>query len=98
MELKDAILSLSNLQDHTFIYVPEGDAELNATTPVMLAGYEVPRPAGWRYFLEIPTAREVLEVWSSWRDNRVPSTDEACDAIIYYADHDAYIIDDLEAE
>jgi hypothetical protein len=47
-------------------------------------------PEGWRYLLEIVIAQEVVEVWSSWRGERTPTTEEACDAIVYYADNDAY--------
>ena len=47
-------------------------------------------PAEWQYLLEVLIAWEVLEVWSAWRSERAPSVDEACSAIIYYAENDAY--------
>src|SRR5689334_23042644 len=99
MDLKDVVLGLDGFPTHTYIFVPEDVVEVNASTPTMLFGYDDdPRPAGWRYFLEVPTVRDVLAQWSYWHNNRPPSVDEACAAIIYYADHDAYILDDLNDE
>jgi hypothetical protein len=43
------------------------------------------------YLLEVSLAREVLEVWTAWRDGRRPTISEACEAIIYYASNDAYL-------
>lgn len=45
---------------------------------------------GFHLLLEVPVAREVLQVWSAWRDDRPPDPDEAAAAVIYYAEHDAY--------
>lgn len=98
MDLKDVVLGLDGFPTHTYIFVPEDVVEVNASTPAILFGYDDPRPAGWRYFLEVPTVRDVLAQWSYWHSNRPPSVDEACAAIIYYADHDAYILDDLDDE
>jgi hypothetical protein len=46
---------------------------------------------GFRLVLEVPMAREVLQVWSAWRGGRPPSADEAAAAVIHYAEHDAYV-------
>ncbi len=40
------------------------------------------------YFLEIPTAREVLSDWLAPRPDRDPTVDEMCDVLIYFATHD----------
>jgi hypothetical protein len=32
----------------------------------------------------------VVEVWSAWRNGQAPNDTEACGAVIYYAEHDAY--------
>ena len=45
---------------------------------------------GFHLLLEIPTAREVLRVWTAWRDGQAPTTEEAAGAVIHYAEHDAY--------
>jgi hypothetical protein len=52
---------------------------------------ETTRVDGLRYFLEVDLAREVLQVWSAWRDGRKPSLDDAVVAIIYYAQRDAFL-------
>lgn len=46
---------------------------------------------GLVYFLEVDIAREVIEVWSAWRDGRVPTVEERVAAVTFYADHDAYL-------
>ena len=45
---------------------------------------------GFRRVFDPALAREVLEVWSAWRQGRVPSPDEAAEAVIHYAKNDAY--------
>jgi len=47
--------------------------------------------AGLEYFLEVSLARDVLQTWSSWRGNQIPTPTQACDAIVHYATHDAYL-------
>ena len=46
--------------------------------------------AGLAYLLEVSLARDVLNVWTSWRNGGQPTPEEAARAIIYYAQHDAY--------
>ncbi len=47
-------------------------------------------PDGFTYLLEVHLARDVLHVWTSWRDGRQPSLEEAAQAVIHYAQYDAY--------
>lgn len=42
------------------------------------------------YVLEVEIAKEVLEVWSSWRGGATPTPEEAALAVLHYATHDAY--------
>ncbi|MGX6604274.1 hypothetical protein ACWKSP_19375 [Micromonosporaceae bacterium Da 78-11] len=42
------------------------------------------------YLLEVKLAREVVEVWSAWRDNTEPAAEQATLAVIYYGENDAY--------
>lgn len=53
-------------------------------------GVESFRHPGFRYLLEVAIARDVLEVWSSWREGRAPDAEEAAAAVIHYAENDAY--------
>lgn len=43
------------------------------------------------YFLEVYITKEVIETWSAWRGGLDPTTSEACEAVIHYATHDAYL-------
>jgi hypothetical protein len=44
------------------------------------------------YFLEIAVAKDVLRAWSHLRGGRIPTITERCEAIIYYAENDAYLL------
>ena len=43
------------------------------------------------YVLEVSIAREVIEVWSSWRDGRARQKQDKFEAVMYYSQHDAYL-------
>lgn len=43
------------------------------------------------YFLEVDLARDVLAVWRDWRQGREPSLPEFVQAVIHYAEQDAFI-------
>lgn len=47
-------------------------------------------PPDLAYLLEVELAKDVIEAWSEWRNGQVPSDHEACQAVIYDAEHDAY--------
>ncbi|TDC28854.1 hypothetical protein [Kribbella albertanoniae] len=47
---------------------------------------------GLDYFLEVDIAVEVIEAWSIHRPGQVPTTAERCEAIVFYADNDCYLI------
>jgi hypothetical protein len=48
-------------------------------------------PTGFRYLLEVSLAREAIEVWSEWRSGRQPDSGDKADAVIYYAENNAYM-------
>src|SRR5688572_15407682 len=51
------------------------------------------------YLLEVDLAREAIEVWSEWRNGRVPTPDERVAAVAFYADNDAHLpVDDESPE
>ncbi|WP_162907092.1 hypothetical protein [Allorhizocola rhizosphaerae] len=89
--------SIDDISDELVVFVAEG-SEVNASSPIKLVDEdEEEPPPGMRYLLEASIAKEVLQVWSAWRDGRIPSQDEACQAIVHYAKHDAYIPVELAA-
>ncbi|KAB2346896.1 hypothetical protein [Actinomadura rudentiformis] len=53
-----------------------------------------PDPQGRTYLLEISLIHDVLETWSAHHAGARPSPQQACEAVIYYAEHDAYLIPD----
>lgn len=53
-------------------------------------------PVGHEYLLEVGVVLDVVEVWSAWRGGRLPTPGEAAEAVIHYAEHDAYLPVDEE--
>jgi len=43
------------------------------------------------YVLEVDAAKEVVAVWSDWRDGSEPSVLQMFEAVMYYARNDAYL-------
>jgi hypothetical protein len=73
------------------LYSFNGQA-IDPSTIVVLVDEEVRvPPEGTSYFLEVETAKDVIRVWRSWRNGQEPSDDEACEALAYYAEYDAYL-------
>lgn len=48
-------------------------------------------PLGYEYVLETDLIREVLTVWSQWRDGRAPAVAESVEAVLHYARFDSYL-------
>ena len=48
-------------------------------------------PADYEYLLEVDLALNVLKVWSTWRRGQIPTPEESAEAVIYYAERDAYL-------
>ena len=43
------------------------------------------------YLLGVEAAEDAMEVWSAWRGGRQPTPEELCEAVVFYALHDAYL-------
>jgi hypothetical protein len=92
MTLVEVVAALATLDDKLTIYVSTRGPLAHESPAVVELEPEGGRaPAGMRYVLEVPLAKEVLAVWREWRGGREPDPVEATEAIIYYADHDAYL-------
>lgn len=92
MKLREAIASLSSLNDEDTIYANE---PWTAESDVVVmrepdAGGVPPAAAekGMTYFIEIFIAREFLEGWQQ-NEKRPLSLEEQCARLIYYATYDA---------
>lgn len=46
---------------------------------------------GLKYLLEVFLAKDAIRVWSEWRQNAAPATQDRVDAVLYYATHNAYL-------
>jgi len=68
-------------------WTPDSDAVVLREHAV---NYVAPSAPDYRYLLEVDLAKEVIEVWSAWRGGTLPSPAEAAQAVIHYAEHDAY--------
>jgi hypothetical protein len=90
VKLKDALLQLDDVNREMLIcakrpwtedadcVVVAPDDRLGVPTKIEKAGYE--------YVIDVPTAKEVLEVFG----DRVPTETERVVLILHYAEHDAY--------
>ncbi|GEA89536.1 hypothetical protein [Cellulomonas cellasea] len=96
MLLHDVIADIGSKPRTSVIYVREGSVPVTGATEVILVHDGEAPPDGWTYLLELWIAQEVLEVWSAWRDERTPSLAEACEAVVFYAENDAYLSDEDE--
>lgn len=95
MTLREILEDLDKISDEFVIYASKND-EWNLDSPAALVllddAAEVDlHLADLTYFLEIEIAKEVLEVWKEWRDGREPTESERVEAVLYYANNDAYL-------
>ncbi|MFI6623078.1 hypothetical protein [Streptomyces sp. NPDC050528] len=85
--LLDLLQSLEQQPAEAVIYAAK---PWTAASDAVAAAFDAP-PHGLAYLLEVVLAQDVLEVWSSWRHGARPSPLEKCQAVIHYAEHDAYL-------
>jgi len=82
---------IDSLDDELTLYVPSRES-VTPDTPVMLVNEELEgEPEGMSYLLEAYLVKDVLRVWKTWRAGREPTSDQAAEAIAYYANRDAFI-------
>lgn len=92
MTLRHALGSLDDFDEAATIYAAKHWTPLSETAIAVSDGdIDSAIEEGMAYLLEVSIASEVIDVWSSWRDGRVPNPGERCEAIIYYAENDAYL-------
>lgn len=85
--LVDVIRAVTQLSDHETIYAARPwTAESEA-----LVGPPFLAIDGLHYLLEVELAKAAVEVWSLWRDGLQPTDEQACGAVIHYAEHDAWM-------
>ena len=89
--LERVISGIEGFDEELAVYAPAG-IPVTPETPVYLVDEEIAEPpGGMEYVLEISLIKNVIKVWSAWRDGAVPSISQACDAVLHYAERDAYL-------
>jgi hypothetical protein len=91
MTLEDIIDNLDKLDDSLTIcaarspdWAPASEADLCPASAIQNCRYP--------YFLEVSVANNVLRAWSLVRGGQIPDLANKCEAIIYYAENDAYLL------
>ena len=89
---------IGEFNDELIVYAPTG-VQVSPETPVYLVDEENEEPpAGTEYVLGLSLIKNVLKVWSAWRNGAVPTIPQACEAVLHYAKYDAYLpVPGLEA-
>jgi hypothetical protein len=94
--LREIVRSIGNLPDDgVIVAVPPFEGMSSALVLDEPEEGDPVIPEGYEYVLGTYMAKEVLEVWSVWRNGRSPNLSEAEEAVIFYAVNDAYIPRDV---
>jgi hypothetical protein len=96
MTLIELIERIDSIDDELTIYAEKNPAwsanSLAVVCPEPEDGRGVPDAArGMSYLLEVFLAKEVIEDWGEGRGGRGATAQDKCEAVIYYAEHDAYL-------
>ena len=95
MTLIELIDQLDSIDDDLAIYAvknPDWSADSLAVVCPEPEDGSVPDEArGMSYLLEVFLAKEVIEDWGEGRGGRGATAQDQCEAIIYYAENDAYL-------
>lgn len=88
--MEQVLREIETQDEQLTVYAPEGQA-VTPQTGVILVDEEVEEPPeGTVYLLEVSLIKDVLDVWRRWRHGAEPTIPQACEAVVYYATHDAY--------
>jgi hypothetical protein len=92
-DLTALLSSLDELDDELTIYASPDLTETSRAIAVKEPedGSVPPEAADLTYLLEVRLAKEVLRVWSDWRQGAAPTPEDRVEAIVHYARHDAYL-------
>lgn len=97
MKLIDLLDNINKFDDDSVIFVPI-NSRLDKNIEVLVSRIiiidkppGIQTPEGMKYLLEVELAKEVIQVWKSWRNGREPSPLEKYQAVLYYAENDAYL-------
>ena len=92
MTLKQVIADLDKIDSSLTICAGRSPAWTSASAVDLVPAHQAPGALKLPYFLEVAVAKDVLRAWSFARGGRMPSLAKKCEALIYYAENDAYIL------
>ena len=92
MTLLQLIENLNDTADEFTICAAKLPEWTPASEAELCLSERVNRDNRLHYFLEVPVAKDVLLAWSFARNGRTPTLAEKCEALIYFAENDAYLI------
>ncbi|MFF0479430.1 hypothetical protein [Streptomyces sp. NPDC004284] len=92
MTLEELISRLTETDDGLTVFASEPwTAQSDAVAVPNREGSSRPDAEGRTYLLEAVLIRDVLETWRAHHDGAAASLQEACEAVIYYAENDSYL-------
>jgi hypothetical protein len=89
----ELLLNYSDYGDE-YILFTNNNASLGEKTLVYLVNeneIEKAKKEGLKYIIEMFLVKEIIDVWSSWRNNKAPSINNIIEAIKYYVENDTYL-------
>jgi hypothetical protein len=102
MKLIDLLDNINQYDDDFVIFVPinlrpNQDSEVVVSKIINIDEPPgIQTPEGMKYLLEVEVAKEVIQVWKNWRNGKEPSPFEKYQAVLYYIENDAYIVEDAK--
>ena len=92
MTLAELISQLTERGDGLTVFASEPwTAQSDAMAVPNREGTSQPDAEGRTYLLETALIRDVLETWRAHHDGAIPSLQQACEAVVYYAENDTYL-------
>jgi hypothetical protein len=96
MKLEQIIADLENTSNSLTICAAKSPQWSRTSEAELCPSEQVPRGCKLPYFLEVSVAKNVFKAWSFARNGRIPTIAKKCEALIYYAENDAYILPEHE--
>jgi hypothetical protein len=102
MDIRELVSNLAKLPDEATVFAAKINGTFRPDSKAVIlemTDEELKRPVadvarqrapGTSYFLEVFIIREVVEGWQSNHRGTSPTTEQALESIILYAEHDAY--------
>jgi len=87
MTLRDVIERLDEFDDDQAIFAESAAPTARALVEAEDASVTPELP----YLLEVSLAREAIDVWQAWRPGRAPTLEDRLEAVVYYAENDAWL-------